>query len=301
MRKKVGIVGGDFRIEKLVKMLVKDGFEIYTYCLENLKLKDFDKISNTKVNIRVCNSISELVVNSDIIITSIPLTKDGVYVYSEYSNMKVNIADIFTSLENIDDIIESNKTIYTTNISKEILNKFNTVETKVKIVDILKIEEFSVLNSIATAEGTLCVAIQNFEKNLQDSNILILGYGRTGKVIANKFKYLANNVACASKNNDELVWIKANGYTCIELENLKNNIDSYDIIINTIPAVILKKDELERISNETLVIDIASKPGGVDEEYIKEYNINYIQALGIPGKVSPVTSAEIIKNIILKD
>ena len=299
MKKKVGIIGGDIRIEKLIGMFIEEEVSVYTYCLENLQVKEKNKYSNFKKNIEVCKSIDEILINSDIIITSIPFTKDGKHIYSEYSDMDVNINEFFKTIENTRNLFIKNKTIYTTNVSKELLDKFNKVDSKVKIIDMLKVEEFSILNSIATAEGTLSIAIQKSKRNLQDSTILILGYGRTAKVIANKFKYLSNSIACTSRNKEELVWIKANGYTSIEFENFKNNIANYDIIINTIPAVILNENELKKISKETLIIDIASKPGGVDQKYIKKYGINYIQELGIPGKLSPITSAEIIKNIIL--
>ena len=88
---------------------------------------------------------------------------------------------------------------------------------------------------------------------------------------------------------DKSLWI---------LANLKENLNRFDIIINTIPYIILDKDNLENVKRDALVIDVASNPGGVDREAIKEQKIKFIWALSLPGKVAPVTSAEFIKETL---
>ena len=47
-----------------------------------------------------------------------------------------------------------------------------------------------------------------------------------------------------------------------------------------------------------MIIDLASNPGGVDNEAAKERGIKSIWALALPGKVSPSTTADIIKDTI---
>ncbi len=51
----------------------------------------------------------------------------------------------------------------------------------IEIVDIMKREELAVLNTIATAEGAIEIAIANTNKILHGSNVLVLGFGRIGK------------------------------------------------------------------------------------------------------------------------
>ena len=50
--------------------------------------------------------------------------------------------------------------------------------------------------------------------------------------------------------------------------------------------------------NETLLIDLASNPGGIDKKVAKEKNLKLIWALALPGKVAPVTTAEFIKDTV---
>ena len=86
------------------------------------------------------------------------------------------------------------------------------------------------------------------------------------------------------------------------INELFGHIGRYNLIINTVPAMILDRTMLEAVSKDTLIIDLASKPGGVDFEAASQLNKRTLQALSLPGKVAPITSGEIIseavKNII---
>ena len=52
------------------------------------------------------------------------------------------------------------------------------------------------------------------------------------------------------------------------------------------------------INKKSLIIDVSSKPGGVDFEYANTNGYKVIHALGLPGKVAPITSAKYIKEVI---
>ena len=72
----------------------------------------------------------------------------------------------------------------------------------------------------------------------------------------------------------------------------------YDIIFNTVPAMILDSHALAHIALDSVVIDLASMPGGVDFDSAKRMGIDAVHALSLPGKVAPKSSGEIIKNTI---
>ena len=44
---------------------------------------------------------------------------------------------------------------------------------------------------------------------------------------------------------------------------------------------------------------MASNPGGVDKKAVKELGIKFNWALSLPGKVSPLTSAEFMKETLI--
>lgn len=278
MIKKVSIIGGDLRIVKLSEMLVDEGAEVFTYGLEMA-----DNVETKK-----CKTLQETVNLSDIVIGPIPLTSNGETINSPFSKEKVNVKDLMKLL--------ANKIFIAGSIKSDMYDLAK--ENNVQIIDILKREELSVLNAVSTAEGAIKVAIEETPKNLHGSNILVLGFGRIGKILAHMLSGLGAKVACEARKNSDLAWIKAYGYEPIPLPELNQNLEKYDIIINTIPYMVLDKDALENVKKDALVIDLASNPGGVDRVAVKERQIKFVWALSLPGKISPVTSAEFIKETL---
>ena len=65
------------------------------------------------------------------------------------------------------------------------------------------------------------------------------------------------------------------------------------------PSLLFNEETLKYLEPSCLLIDLASKPGGVDMEAAKNLGIRTIWALSIPGKVAPITAADIIKDTIL--
>ena len=70
------------------------------------------------------------------------------------------------------------------------------------------------------------------------------------------------------------------------------------MIFNTVPAKVLNRDVLQFVSNDSLIIDLASKPGGVDFDFAQQKGIKTIHALSLPGKVAPSTSANYMEAVI---
>ena len=62
--------------------------------------------------------------------------------------------------------------------------------------------------------------------------------------------------------------------------------------------MILTREKLSELRKESLIIDLASNPGGVDFQMAEKMGIKAIWSLGLPGKVAPQTAAEIMKESI---
>ena len=284
MLKTIGIIGGDLRIIRLAEILAKDNYLIYTYGLE--KYKFFNNNILKTINIQeICKACKN-------IISSIPFSKDGKYLNLEFSNNQISIEELLK--------IVKGKTLISGGIKQEIIEKASKQD--IKIVDLLNVEEFTVLNVIPTVEGAIEVAIKETEITLNGSNCLILGFGRIGKLLAKSLDALGAEVSCVARKQSDIAWIKAYGYNAVYLENLDENLkNKYDIIFNTIPAVILDRKKLQILKeSKPLIIELASKPWGEDFDSAKEFEIKIIKAQGLPGKVAPLTSAINIRNILKK-
>ncbi len=277
--KNIAIIGGDLRIVKLVSMLEKENFSVKTYALEKAY----------EINAKKCESINECVKEADLVLGPLPLSSDGEFINTPFSNEKVSVKELIESI--------SGKTLIAGSIKQELYDFAK--EKDVTILDIIKREELAVLNAISTAEGAIQIAITETPKNLHGNNVLVLGFGRIGKILSKMLDGIGANVSCEARKASDLAWIKAYGYEPINLNELKENLHRFDIIINTIPYVLLDKNMLNEVKKDALIIDLASNPGGVDRLAVKELGIKFNWALSLPGKISPVTSAEFMKETLV--
>lgn len=280
MEKSITVVGGDLRIVKLIEMLDKDGYKVFTYGLENS-----EELLNLE-SVEMCPTLEEAVSNSKIVVGPIPLSSDRKRLSTPFGRNNVELTDFVQALKD-KYLIAGN-----INIREELEGN------GIQYTDLLKREEFSVLNTIATAEGTIQIAMEETQRTVHGSNVLVMGFGRIGKVLAKMLDGIGAKVYCEARKNEDISWIKAYGYNPVHLNDLNENLNKFDIIINTIPFQILDAERLDLIRKETIIIDLASNPGGVDRRAAREKGIKVIWALSLPAKVAPLTSAEFIKETL---
>ncbi len=280
MEKAITVVGGDLRIVKLIEMLINDGYKVYTYALENSEeLLSLD-------GVEMCPTLEEAVSYSKVVVGPVPLSSDRRRISAPFGRNSVELEDFVEALKG--------KYLIAGNIN--ITEKLE--EMGVQSTDLLKREEFSVLNTIATAEGTIQIAMEETQRTVHGTNVLIMGFGRIGKVLAKMLDGIGAKVYCEARKDEDISWIKAYGYNPIHLNDLDENLNKFDIIINTIPFQLLNADKLDLVKPEAVIIDLASNPGGVDRKAAREKNIKVIWALSLPAKVAPLTSAEFIKETL---
>ncbi|MFW5780353.1 MAG: NAD(P)-dependent oxidoreductase [Bacillota bacterium] len=178
---------------------------------------------------------------------------------------------------------------------KSILN-----DKGIKQFNFLDDNRFLMKNAYITAEGALSEIIQKTKVTIMNMPILILGYGRIGKCLARMLKALNAKVTVASKPEKELAEAEVVVENTIELDNLSQCISSFKVIVNTIPLKIIKGELVGLISEDTFILDLASKPGGVDFMEIKGRGLSAFHFLGVPGKISPQTAAEYLKESLIR-
>ncbi len=299
----ISIVGGDLRIVRLAEMYAKEKEinNIYTYGLEKYfekNLIEINKNSNEDnctrkkyevidENIKICNTLEETIESSDVIISGMPFTKDNININSPFSKQKITINEISKLL--------SGKTFVAGGIPKDLCD-----DEKINTIDLLKNEELTILNAIPTVEGTIKIAIEEREETIHESNVLICGFGRIGKILCDRFSNLGANIYCSARKETDLAWIREKRYIPLKYDELNKYSSEFDIVINTVPTIVIDKKELEHFRKDVLIIDLASSPGGINKEYAKGLGIKVITALGIPGKEMPRTAGKYIKDIINK-
>ncbi len=221
---------------------------------------------------------NQLIEHYDVYIFPIPMSLDGKTLNN--SNVRLNTESIINNIPENALVLTGGKTV---NGSIDIVNR----------------DDFSYKNAIPTAEGAIALAITSTDISLTDSKILITGFGRVSKILLQKLCGLCSNITVALRNKSDMELIKTLGMKVIPIEKIADNIKSNNIIFNTVPHKIFTKEILLRAHNKNLFIELASNQLGFDTEAIKELNINYINAPGLPNKVAPITAAYILAETIM--
>ena len=160
-----------------------------------------------------------------------------------------------------------------------------------KVIQYLNRQDFKEANGILTAESALQVAMENTDFSLSGCKALVAGSGAIAIPLARKLKDLGAFVTLAARNTVALEKARLQGIYATELCFAGGE---FDIIFNTIPALVFDRHILENLNKNTLIIDLASLPGGIDKIVAAEFGINVIPALALPGKYMPKTAAKVI-------
>lgn len=175
----------------------------------------------------------------------------------------------------------------------------NSEITGNKIFDYFKDEVVTIKNTIPTAEGAIATAIKETDTTLFGSKCLILGYGKVAKTLAGYLGCFGAKVTIAARKETDRVLASINLFDSMIINELENEIHKYDIIFNTIPVKIIDSHILRKVRNEALIIDLASKPGGVDFKEAELLKKRVVWALGLPGKYAYKTAALYIYDYII--
>ena len=278
MNKKISVIGGDLRQLKLAEILSLNDYEV-TVC----GFGD-DSISEKYAT---QNDIKKAA-DAKIIILPMPVSQDLKTLNAPFNKEKINLSDIAQYVP--DDAI-----ILGGRMNDDMIDTFSNK----KCIDYSEREELMIKNAVPTAEGAIELAIAETPITLAKSKALIIGYGRIGKVLSRLLSGLGVFVSVSARKYSDLAWIDVNGYNAIHNKDIIKSVQSYDIIFNTAPALILDEKILSKINPDTVVIDLASKPGGVDFQKAKDFGLKVIWALSLPGKTAPLTSGEIIAETVL--
>lgn len=225
-------------------------------------------------------------IDGDYIIAPIPLSRDG-----EKINGEILTLNEILNVPNI-----QNKVIFTGAISSNVKEKLDKVN--VKYHDLMELDEVAILNGIPTAEGAIATAMEMTDFTLCSSNVLVMGYGRIGKILSKMLHGIGCTVYVEARKEKDLAEIRAMGYIPVNLTELNKYLDKFNIIFNTIPTIVLDKERLDLINKKCCIIDLASNPGGIDFNYAKEVGLDVVWALALPSKVAPLSSAIYVKEAI---
>lgn len=275
------VAGGDTRFLKLSELLSPKG-KVY--------LLGFDEKNEIPKGVTYLKTISEMKEQPDCVVLPMPVTKDGVKLYTPLCNEEIRLNYIF-------DLCHRNTLVFGGKIGDELIKELKI--RKLNFVDYIKREEFAIMNAVPTAEGALSIVLNELPFVLMGRKVLITGFGRISKVLLKYFTALDAVATVTARKYKDLVWAEIYGADTVLLEKLSEKSAEYDVVINTVPSMILGEDLLKTLKKDCLIIDLASTPGGVDFMVAEELGLKVIWALSLPGKTAPVTAASALLKTLL--
>lgn len=272
----IGVLGGDSRQIYLAELLVRDGYEA---CACGFEQAEFSVgVQRT--------SLEELTDACGIIILPLPVTIDGVTLKAEYSDGRILLDDAFAEKMR-------GKRVFGGMMDR--LYSTSEIWQEIDSADYYTRGEFTVKNAVPTAEGAIEIAMKEYVGTVSGSRCLVAGFGHVGKVLARMLLGIGAKVTVAARKPEDLAWIETIGCSAVQTAQIGGG---YDLVFNTIPAMIFSRHVLSSLRGCSLLVDLASAPGGVDFEAAEKIGIHAILCPSLPGRIAPKTSGEIIRDTV---
>ena len=274
---KLSVIGGDARQSAAARRLESCGFDCAVFGTDVLDGQN------------LCRDLAECLKDTKAVILGVPFSNDG-------HRINCKSPDYAVSLRSLYERLAPRSLILGGKVTPEAQSQ--AALYGVRFLDYLEREEVNIHNAVPTAEGAIEIAMRELPVTLFGSRSAVLGYGRVGRALAERLKALGSDVTVVVRKERDAAWCRASGFKTLGYSSL-DSLRGFDVIFNTVPAKVLSGAELSAIGNGSLIIDLASKPGGVDMESARELGCRVIWALSLPGKVAVQTAGEIIADSVL--
>lgn len=274
---KIVVIGGDKRQGYLAELLKEFGYGVSAYGV-------CERIANAP-------SLDAALLGADVAVLPLPVSPDGVFLSSASDEGRIRFTELLVALKKAD-------------INRIIGGGFKdgmlrqATEHGIQVYDFAQNEALMIKNALCTAEGAIQIAMKELPINIQGSSCAVIGYGRIGRLLTSRLIVLGARVTVFARRAEALAQAYSDGANTSLITALTDKIPTSDVIFNTVPSMVLNTNELATLKRDTLIIDLASSPGGVNFEEVKHLGLNAIWALSIPGKYSPKSAALIICDAI---
>lgn len=264
------IIGGDSRFSYIRTILENKGYTAKRIYPGDYRADDFQ--------------------TTDVFILPVPVTRDNININTPLAGEYFYIGDFLRLLpENC--IVAGG--LFSDDLSEKLTNK------NIRVFDYYKDEKLTEENAIPTAEGVLGILINAVPSTINGLPCAVTGYGKCAKAIIKTLRCLGADVTVFARNLNDIKDAVNRGLKAFSFNEMSREANSFDAVINTVPARVICKEIINNLRKDCVLIEIASAPFGIDFDAAKERGINTIKAGSLPGRICPKTAGEIICNSVL--
>lgn len=157
--------------------------------------------------------------------------------------------------------------------------------------DLLQDPYYVARNAAITAECAIQIAMPLLSVTLTKAPVLVIGWGRIGKCLAQKLLAFGADVTIAARKEKDRAMAHALGYHSISIEEIPLMISHFRLVYNTAPEPVLDETVL-KTAPRCIKIDLASHRGLLGE--------NVLWARGLPGIHAPESAGMLIANTFIR-
>ncbi len=264
------IVGGDSRQKLLNEMLRQKGYSSKNENGESSAAFDY-------------------LAEASVVIFPVPVTSDGMNIYSCNPDFKLDLMEFLNRISSEQLVFGG---MFNEDIKRILKNR------NIKYYDFNSFEHFTVYNAFLTAQGALKLLLDNTNSLVTEKKVLITGFGRIGKALANLLKGLNPEVYVAARSENQLTQAECFGFKTTHLKNVSAEIYLFDFIFNTVPDNIFSESDISHINPDCIYFELASKPFGAKKELFESAGKQYVFGGGLPGKFVSYSAAEKIGELV---
>lgn len=280
IQRNFAVIGGDMRIVSLANALYTANHNVTVYGICN----------NSCLKAPCTADLPQAVYNADILILPLPMLSPEGFISMPMCGEKIDLPSVLR-LMNGTQILLGGKIPSSAKMLMDIHD--------IRYIDYFEREDLTVKNAMITAEGAVQTILTAYPKTLCSSKVLLLGFGRIGKFLTKMLSGFGADLTVAGRRDDTKAWVTSLGYKYAKINDEALYRSGFDIVINTVPQMVLGKNRLDALSADCLVLDLASAPGGTDFVYAKTIGLKALHALSLPGKTAPFSAGEAIKDTVL--
>ena len=167
-------------------------------------------------------------------------------------------------------------------------NLFSPLLKGMTVIDFLQDPFYLAENAALTASCALQL-MDNSTISPDSCCVLVIGWGRIGKCLTHLLKQKGIPCSVAARKAADRAMIHALGYRAISIEQARKETNHYDVILNTVPAMVLPDIQAKE---HALLIELASTPGMSGSEICN--------CRGLPNKMAPEASGKLIAETFLR-
>lgn len=295
------VVGGDARQVALAQYLAAKGCRVTLVGMGNVGV--------LPSGISISPSLRRAVEQAGItrIILPLPATRNGDTVWCPLD------LDHHLTLDEVADLMSPGMKLYGGRLPSEFVALLRG--KGLTATDYYEDETLQIQNAYITAEGALMTAMELTDRTIRGSRMALIGYGRIGQMLGRMLTSMGADVTVYARRSDALAWAESDGCHTAPLpvsrgdtrpertQAVRSLCDGFDVIFNTVPARILGREEWRLMARNTLWIELASAPGGVDPEAARsateKTGLRVVWAPSLPGRYAPTSAGAYIARWIL--